>query len=272
MQSDNLPGTDMIAAVSDSVLLTREGAVATVTLNRPERLNALDLAMWRRLGEVLREIEADSNLRAVLVRGAGQAFAAGADLAEFAKARATAADAEAYGRVMVTALHGLRDLKLPTVAMIRGACVGAGLEIAIMCDLRIAAEGSRFGVPIQKVGVVMPWPELGDLIETVGRAAALEILLEGRLFEAAEAAAKGLVTRVVPAERLEAEVGETLRRLTEGSPLSHRLHKRMARRLMDARPLDPAEWREAYEAVESVDYREGLAAFAEKRKPRFEGK
>jgi len=261
----------MTATPSDSVLLTREGAVATVTLNRPERLNALDLAMWRRLGEVLREIEADPALSAVMLRGAGQAFAAGADLAEFAKARATAADAEAYGRVMVAALHGLRDLKLPTVAMIRGACVGAGLEIAIMCDLRIAAEGSRFGVPIQKVGVVMPWPELGDLIETVGRATALEILLEGRLFEAAEAVAKGLVTRVMPGERLEAEVGETLRRLTEGSPLSHRLHKRMARRLMDPRPLDPAERREAYEAVESADYREGLAAFVEKRKPRFEG-
>ncbi|MGH6880997.1 enoyl-CoA hydratase/isomerase family protein [Hypericibacter sp.] len=261
----------MSQAASDSVLLTREGAVATLTLNRPERLNALDLAMWHRLGEVLREIEADPSLRALRVQGAGQAFAAGADLAEFARTRATAGDAEAYGRVMVAALHGLRDLKLPTVAMIRGACVGAGLEIAIMCDLRIAAEGSRFGVPIQKVGVVMPWPELGDLIETVGRATALEILLEGRLFEAGEAAAKGLVTRVVPAEKLETEVAETLRRLTDGAPSSHRLHKRMARRLMDAKPLSPEEWREAYEAVESADYREGLAAFAEKRKPRFSG-
>jgi enoyl-CoA hydratase/carnithine racemase len=262
----------MSVTSSDSVLLTREGAVATVTLNRPERLNALDLAMWHRLGEVLREIEADPSLRALRVQGAGQAFAAGADLAEFAAARATAEDAEAYGRVMVAALHGLRDLKLPTVAMIRGACVGAGLEIAIMCDLRIAAEGSRFGVPIQKVGVVMPWPELGDLIEMVGRATALEILLEGRLFEASEAAAKGLVTRVVSAERLETEVAETLRRLTDGAPSSHRLHKRMARRLMDPRPLSPEEWREAYAAVESADYREGLAAFAEKRKPRFSGR
>jgi enoyl-CoA hydratase len=256
---------------SQSVLLTRDGAVATLTLNRPERLNALDLAMWHRLGEVLREIESDPSLRALLVRGAGQAFAAGADLAEFATARASAQDAEAYGRVMVAALHGLRDLPLPTVAMIRGACVGAGLEIAIMCDLRIAAEGSRFGVPIQKVGVVMPWPELGDLIEMVGRATALEILLEGRLFEAAEAAAKGLVTRVVPPEKLEAEAEETMRRLTHGAPTSHRLHKRMARRLMDPRPLSPEEWREAYEAVESADYREGLAAFAEKRKARFSG-
>ena len=262
----------MTATLPDSVLLTRDGAVATVTLNRPERLNALDLAMWHRLGEVLREIEADSHLRAVLVRGAGQAFAAGADLAEFAKARATAADAEAYGKVMVAALHRLRDLPLPTVAMIRGACVGAGLEIAIMCDLRIAAEGSRFGVPIQKVGVVMPWPELGDLIETVGRATALEILLEGRLFDAAEAAAKGLVTRVVPTDRLESEAEDTLRRLTHGAPSSHRLHKRMARRLTDAAPLSPEEWHEAYAAVESADYREGLAAFIEKRKPRFSGR
>lgn len=261
----------MTSTVSDSVLLTREGAVAAITLNRPDRLNALDLAMWHRLGEVLGEIEANRSLRAVRLQGAGSAFAAGADLAEFARTRATTADAEAYGRVMVAALHKLRDLPLPTVAMIRGACVGAGLEIAIMCDLRIAAEGSRFGVPIQKVGVVMPWPELGDLIDTVGRATALEILLEGRLFDAAEAAAKGLVTRVVPPERLEAEVAECLRRLTEGSPHSHRLHKRMARRLADPHPLSAEERREAYAAVESADYREGLAAFVEKRKPGFRG-
>ncbi|MFZ5792096.1 MAG: enoyl-CoA hydratase/isomerase family protein [Pseudomonadota bacterium] len=261
----------MTEARDESVLLTREGAVATVTLNRPERLNALDLAMWRRLADVVRETEADSQLRCVVVRGAGQAFAAGADLAEFAEARATTAQAEDYGRVMVAALHGLRDLPLPTVAMIRGACVGAGLEIAIMCDLRLAAESSRFGVPIQRIGVVMPWPELGDLIELVGRAVALEILLEGRLFDAAEAAAKGLVTRVVPDARLEAECEEAVKRLLQGAPLSHRLHKRFARRLMDPRPLGPEERRQAYAAVEGADYREGIAAFLEKRKPRFTG-
>jgi enoyl-CoA hydratase len=261
----------MAEAQTESILLAREGGIATVTLNRPERLNALDLAMWRRLVEVVRLIEADRSLRCVVVRGAGQAFAAGADVAEFAETRATTMQAEEYGRVMVEALHGLRDLPLPTVAMIRGACIGAGLEIAIMCDLRIAAESSRFGVPIQKIGVVMPWPELGDLIELVGRAVALEILLEGRLFDAAEAAAKRLVTRVVPEERLEAERDETVKRLMQGAPLSHRLHKRFARRLVDPRPLGPEERREAYAAVESADYREGIAAFLEKRKPRFTG-
>jgi enoyl-CoA hydratase/carnithine racemase len=258
--------------MQDSVLLERAGALATITLNRPGRLNALDLAMWQRLGEIATELAAMPELRCVGVCGAGDAFAAGADLAEFPLRRATAADAEIYGRTMVAALHGLRDLPVPTVARIRGACVGAGLEIAIMCDVRIAAASSRFGVPIQRIGVVMPYPELGDLVELVGRSAALAMLLEGRIFDADEAERIGLVTRTVADGDLEREAAATVRRIAEGAPTSHRLHKRMARRLLDPRPLAPEELAEPYRAVETADYRGGIEAFLAKRKPEFSGR
>jgi len=258
--------------MQDTVLLERSGALATVTLNRPDRLNALDLAMWRRLGAIAAELAESPRIRCVLLRGAGDAFAAGADLAEFPTARATREDAEAYGRTMAAALHGLRDLAVPVVVAIRGACVGAGLEIAIMGDLRIAAASSRFGVPIQRVGVVMPYPELGDLVELVGRAAALAMLLEGRVFDAAEAERIGLVTRTVADADLDREAAAAVRRILEGAPTSHRLHKRMARRLADSRPLAPEEFAEPYAAVESADYRVGIEAFLAKRKADFPGR
>lgn len=256
----------------DSVLLERAGALATITLNRPDRLNALDLAMWRRLGEVVGELAATPELRCVSVHGAGDAFAAGADLVEFPERRATRQDAEAYGKTMVAALHGLRDLPVPTVARIRGACVGAGLEVAITCDIRIAAASARFGVPIQRIGVVMPYPELTDLVGLVGRSTALAMLLEGRVFDADEAERIGLVTRTVADGDLDRETAATVRRIAEGAPVSHRLHKRMTRRLVDPRPLDSDELAEPYRAVETADYRGGIEAFLAKRKPAFSGR
>jgi enoyl-CoA hydratase/carnithine racemase len=243
-----------------------------ILLNRPERRNALDRAMWRSLAAAMCEVAADAALRCVIIAGAGDTFGAGADLAEFERERATPAQAESYGRLMVEALDAIRLCPHPTIAAIRGACMGAGLEVAVCCDLRLAAASAKFGAPIQKIGVVMPWPELALFVELIGRAATLEMLLEGRVWSAGEAAAKGLVTRTVPDEALDGEVSETAVRIGSGAPLSHRLHKRMVRRLVDPRPLDPAESAQAYEAVSFDDYREGIRAFLEKRAPAFKGK
>lgn len=257
----------------DPILVERDGPVATVVLNRPKQLNAMTRAMWERLGPVFDMLSADDDLRCVVLRGAGdRAFCPGADISEFGKARATAAQARDYGEILRRTLHAIRDCRHPTVAMIHGPCTGGGLELAVMCDLRVAGGRARFGIPINRIGVVLGYPEFEALIDLVGRATALEILLEGRVFGAEEARAKGLVTRVVPDAELAAEVARTVARIADGSPLSNRWHKRFARRLADPAPLGEAEYGEPYAAVEHEDYAIGTAAFLAKEKPRFTGR
>lgn len=254
-----------------SILLARDGDIATVTLNRPDKLNAVDLAMWKRLAEVAQELSVDDAVRCVVVTGAGKGFGAGADLTEFSTVRGTPEKAREYGTVMVDALFALRDLPKPTVARVHGPCTGAGLEIAVMCDLRIAARSARFGVPIQKLGVTMPYPELGVFVELLGRATLLEILLEGRVFGADEALAKRLVSRVVDDAELDAEIAATARRIADGAPLGHAFHKKATRRLIDGGTLTPAEFAEGYASCASEDYKIGVAAFLAKQKPKFVG-
>ena len=139
-------------------------------------------------------------------------------------------------------------------------------------DLRICGASSRFGAPIKKLGLVMAYAEMAPLVKLVGESAALEILLEGRIFDAAEARDKGLVTRVVPDDRVGAEVDETARRIADGAPLVARWHKRFARRLGDPRPLSDAELDECFDCFDTEDFRIGYAAFLAKRAPRFEGR
>ena len=258
--------------LEDSILLEREESVARLVLNRPERLNAFNLAMWRRLGERLAEVVADDRLRCLVVGGGrSKAFGAGADMAEFAEVRASAAQAEAYAAVMEPALQGLSGCPIPTVAAIHGASVGASLELALQCDLRICGEGARFGIPINRIGHCLPYPAMRALVALAGPAVASEILLEGRILSAEEALAKGLATRVVPDDDLEEEVRATARRIAGGAPLAARWHKRFIRRAADPRPLSEAEAREPFESCDTEDYSEGLRAFLAKEPPRFQG-
>jgi enoyl-CoA hydratase/carnithine racemase len=256
-----------------SVLLARDGDIATVTLNKPERLNALDKGMWRALGEIFTALHADESLRCVILRGAGdKAFAAGADIAEFETERADAAQAREYGRVVEVTMHAVTHCRHPVLAMIRGVCVGGGLEMATVCDLRICGESSRFGIPVKNLGLVVAYAEMKPLIDLVGPAVALEIVLEGRVFGAQEAREKRLVNRVVPDDKVEEEALATARRIADGAPLVARWHKRFARRLADPRPLAPEEADESYACFDTEDFRIGYRAFLAKEKPRFRGK
>jgi enoyl-CoA hydratase len=259
--------------MSDLVLTERHGDIAVIVLNRADKLNALNKAMWLGVRDRIRACSADPGLRCVVLRGAGEkAFGPGADIAEFATERANARQAADYGHLMHETMAAIADCIHPTVAMIHGLCVGGGLELAIMCDLRICGESSRFGVPINRIGVTMAYPEIGALIELVGRATALEILLEGRVFGAAEAKEIGLVTRVVPDAQVTAESLAAARRIADGAPLVNRWHKKFAHRLRDPAPLSAAEQAEPYETFDTEDYRAGFQAFLDKRKVAFKGR
>ena len=248
----------------------QDDTLATVRLNRPDKRNALTLGMWRDLEQVFKQLEQERALRCIVVRGAGGNFAAGADLSECSALRSSADQAAAYGRQMIAALTTIRDCRHPTIAAIEGLCVGGGLEIALMCDLRLGTADSRFGIPIQKVGVAMPYPELAILTQMLGRPTMLALLLEGQLHDAAWAERHGVLTRIAP--ELEAELGAAVGRILGGSPVSHRHHKHFTRRASDVlQALDPADVQHSYEAVETADYREGIAAFLDRRTPKFPG-
>ena len=259
--------------MSGEILVTREADVATVTLSNPPKLNALTVAMWRELATAMHHLSEDDALRCVVLRGAGtEAFAAGADIAEFAKERNTVEQGKVYHRELVFgALRAVGECRHPTVAMIHGACAGGGLELACQCDLRIAGNSARFGVPINRLGFAIAYDELAALLPLIGRAAALEILVEGRMLGADEAYAKGLLTRVVADDAVLAEAQATAARIAAGAPLVARWHKQWIARLLQDRPLTPEEKRASFAFLDTQDYAEGLAAFLEKRPPRFTG-
>lgn len=259
--------------MADAVRVERDGAIATVVLNAPDKLNVLSKASWTELGARMRELSADESLRCIVVRGAGtKSFAAGADIAEFPEARANSAQGKEYGELIHATMRSIGECRQPTVAMIHGACVGGGLEVALMCDLRICGAGSRFGIPINRLGLTMGYGELAGLLAVVGPAVALEILLEGRIFGAQEALDKGLVQHVVADDRVDAEARAAAERIAAGAPLVARWHKQFIRRLAATPKLTDAEWAEGYACFDTADFREGLAAFLAKREPNFRGK
>jgi enoyl-CoA hydratase/carnithine racemase len=259
--------------MSNVIVIQRTGALATVVLNRSEKLNALTKPMWQGLGDAIRQLSADDSVRCLIVRGAGeQSFSPGNDIGEFATERANKRQAIEYGRVMHATVQALLDCRHPLIAQIHGICVGGGLEIAALCDLRICGESSRFGAPIKNLGLVMAYSEMAPLVRLVGPAVALEILLEGRIFDAAEAKEKGLVSRVVPDEQVAVEALAAAQHIADGAPLVARWHKKFARRLADPRPLSDRERDECFDCFDTEDFRIGYAAFLAKRKPEFVGR
>jgi enoyl-CoA hydratase/carnithine racemase len=255
-----------------TILVQRAGAIATVVLNRPDKLNALTRTMWAQLGQAFDQLDGDDDVRCIVIRGAGtKAFAPGNDISEFATERSSVEQARAYGTDMRRTIEAIARCRHPIVAQIHGICVGGGLEIAGLADLRICGESSRFGVPINKLGLVMAYAEIGALIALVGEATALEILLEGRIFDAREAKDKGLVTRVVADDQVEAEANATAQRIAGGAPLVARWHKKFARRLRDATPLSDAEHDEGFACFGTEDFRIGYRAFLAKQRPEFKG-
>jgi enoyl-CoA hydratase/carnithine racemase len=259
--------------MAEPILIERADSIATVVINRPEKRNALNLDAWQRVADAFTALSRDDNLRCVVVRGAGsEAFAAGADISGFETERSNLAQVKRYSDVTHAALQAIADCRHPTVAMIRGYCLGGGFELATYCDLRIASDNARLGIPVKLMGLYLGYDMLGSLIAVVGRSTALEIVLEGRVYEAREAYEKGLVNRVVLDTDLEREAYATAQRIAQGAPLSARWHKRAARRLAELTPPTDAEIEDSYSYAESEDYKAAYRAFLAKEKPRFKGR
>lgn len=251
---------------------TQDGAIATVTLDNPDKLNAIDLGMWQQLAATMTQLAADPALRCIIICGSGdQAFAAGGDIEEFRTARADLDAALRYHAAVGEALNAVADCPLPVLAVISGACIGGGLEIAAACDLRLASAKARFGAPINRLGFSMYPQEMAMLLRLASPAVLAEILLEGRILSAEEALRKGLVNRVVAADALNAEAQASAERIAAGAPLVAQAHKKWLRRLQQDAPLSDAELRESFAFLDSADYREGIAAFLAKRQPVFRG-
>ena len=259
--------------MSELILVERDGAIATVVLNRPQKLNALTRSMWGELGDTVWALSQDAGVRCIILRGAGErAFSPGNDISEFETQRSSKAQAIEYGKVMHATAEKLGNCPTPIVAQIHGICVGGGLELASLADIRICGTSSRFGAPIKNLGLVMAYAEMGPLVRLVGRSVALEILLEGRVFDAAEAKDKGLVTRIVPDDQVAAEARASAERIAEGAPLVARWHKKFAKRLAEGGPLTAAEIDECFDCFDTEDFRIGYSAFLAKKKPEFVGR
>lgn len=257
----------------EPVLVRRDGQIATVELNNPGQQNALTLAMWRCLGETMDRLSTDNALRCVVLRGAGdEAFADGVDISEFAAERADSKQARRYGERVRDAMVAVGKCRHPTLALIKGACTGGGLDIAAVCDMRICGKSSRFGMPVSRLGLTLSYTELHALLALAGRATTLELLLDGRMFDAREALQKRLVNSVVPDDLVEAEVYACAARIADGAPLVARWHKQFIERLTIKAELTAAEQDELYACFDTEDYRTGINAFSKKVGAGFKGR
>jgi enoyl-CoA hydratase/carnithine racemase len=257
-----------------NIEILREASSVTVTLSHPGKRNAIDAAMWGALTSCFAQFSADTSVRCVVVRGAAGHFAGGADISEFPELRADLAGLHRYHEdVIAPALAAIGTCPHPTIALIEGACVGGGFEIAGRCDLRLAGRSARLGVPIGRLGFPMAPAELSGLLALAGPSVTLELLLEGRLLSADEALAKNLVTRVCPDADLAGALAECVSNICAGAPLAARINKALVALLAaGARELTSEQRALAFSYHDSADHREGVAAFLERRSPRFLGR
>jgi enoyl-CoA hydratase len=253
----------------------REG-IARLTIANEAKRNAMQLAMWRAMPDICARFAADPQARVLVLSGAGdKAFCAGNDISEFARVRSTAEQVAAYNAATEAACHALASLEKPTVAAIVGACMGGGLELALLCDLRYAAVGSEFAIPAGRMGLPYRFDNLSRVVELIGPARALEMVYTARRIGADEAARLNLVHEALPdATALNARVEEIAATVAGHAPLTLRAAKLMLREMgkRDAAPDMALAQRLVEEGFASADYAEGRKAFAEKRRPAFVGR
>ncbi len=261
--------------MSDQVLVEQDGAIATVVFNRPKMRNAISLAMWAEIADATERLSRDDSVRAIVYRGAGtDAFASGADISEFRENRKDTPTALAYGKQTDAAYTAIRVCPKPTVAMVYGFCMGGAMAVAMACDLRFAAAGSKFGIPAAKLSIIYGLDAVHQLVDLVGPAYAKDILYSARVLDADEAFRIGFIQRLVPVAELEGYTYDYLRTVSANAPLSVRGTKAQVEAIFGGITDQHRERLRVLglETFESEDYREGTRAFLEKRPPRFQGR
>jgi len=253
--------------VSGSIDWQQSGALATVTLSNPVRMNAMTRAMWLQLRDIFLEISARADLRCVLVRGAGDNFCAGGDISEYPAFRFDPASLMHFHEVEVWGgLQAMLDCPIPLLALVRGNCMGAGLEIASCCDLRLGAAGSVYGAPIARLGFPMAPREAALVQQAVGAATASAMLLAAESFDAAHMMRCGFLAWSVPDEAVQTQADALLARMLALSPQAARLNKQVLRQGLPAHEPTPIS---AYAYADNKEHHEGVQAFLEKRRPDF---
>ena len=260
---------------TDKMLAEKEGGIGWMTFNNPARRNATSLEMWEAVATIMADFAADDSIRVVVMKGAGdKAFVAGADISQFKEARADAAAAENYAKVSERARAAMEGLQKPFIAMIRGFAMGGGLAVAMRADIRIAATDAQFGIPAARLGIAYAFDSLKKLVELVGPSKAKEILMTARRYNADEAFQMGLVNKVVPVDRLEAEVRDLCATIADNAPISVMANKAIINQTLldpDKRDMGVVK-RVTDQCFNSEDYAEGRTAFMEKRKPVWKGR
>ena len=260
---------------TDKMIAEKDGAIGKIIFNSPERRNAVSLEMWEALGEIVTDYVADDEVRVIVLEGAGdKAFVAGADISRFGEERSSPEEVLRYSAIVTGSTEALYTAPKPTIAKIRGFCIGGGLGIAVSCDMRICSDDSQFAIPAARLGLGYPHGNLRKLTDVVGPSTAKEIFFTAKRFSAAEALEMRLVNRVVPAAELDGFVADYAGRIGDNAPLTLKQVKGTIGELMkDAGDRD-LDWCDQLvkDCFQSTDYVEGRTAFMEKRRAEFKGR
>jgi enoyl-CoA hydratase len=271
----DVPNSAEKSYADGKILQRTSDGVGVITFNNPEKRNAMSLDMWDGFGSALVELRDDPEVRVVILAGAGdKAFVSGADISQFEKTRHNAQASEEYSRRSAVQRALLGDYPKPTIACIRGFCLGGGMQVAMLTDIRIAAEDSQFGIPAAKLGIAYGYDGLKNLVSLVGPSWARLIMYTGMRIDSAEALRIGLVDRVIPTGELWGETMEIARTISGNAPLAIKAAKiTIAQVLKDPADRDMDAIKQiGIDCMDSEDFREGRRAFMEKRKPQFKGR